>query len=190
MIQDSIYTSVLRAQAKFKEMFVISNENGYAILDDNGRALQVPVSQNLFTLKYKYSTPQEWVDELYSIPQADANDRFPFVYVNSMTVGQPQDSQNPIVDIGEIVIAINSLPSWKSAERDLYSFKPILNNLCTLFYEALGASYDFSLVSRGTRKDHYFYGKNGLYGGTENKFSDFTDAIELNNIKLRIYNNC
>lgn len=190
MIQDALKLAVTRTETKFKDLFCISNEQGQVLIDDNGRALILPLSQNLFTLKFKYSTPQEWFNELYSIGQVDANDRFPFVYVNSMAVSEPQDARNPIVEIGEIVLAINSLPSWTSAERDTYSFKPILNNLCRLFYEALEASTDFSVISRGTRKVHYFYGSQGLYGGKENKFKDFTDAIELNNIKLRIYNNC
>lgn len=190
MIQDVFSALIPRMTARFKDLFYISDEHGRILLNEQGKAIGLPVSQNLLTIKYKYSTPQEWVNELLSINQTDARKRYPFMYLNSMTVKQDITTNNYIVDIGEIVLAVLSTQKWTSAQRDLYSFKPILNNLYLLLYEALGVSRDCVVIDRGTRKDHYFYGKAGLYGGTENKFADFVDAIEINNLRIRIIKSC
>jgi len=190
MTQDILFNLMARIEAKFKAMFYITDHNGNVILNEDGKLFGLPVSQNDFTLKFKYSTPQEWVNELLSVGQSNAKKRYPFVYANSMTVTQTEDSNLQTVSIGEIVLAVNSNNLWTSKQRDDYSFKPILNNLYTLLYEALSVSRECVVMDKGTRKDHYFYGKSGLYGGTENKFSDFVDAIEINNLKLRILKTC
>jgi hypothetical protein len=190
MTQDVLSNLIPRIESKFKAMFYITDEQGRIILNEEGKMFGLPVLQNDFTLKFKYSTPQEWVNELLSVGQSNAKKRYPFLYANSMTVNQTVNTNIETVTIGEIVLAVNSTIKWTSAQRDTYSFKPILNNLYTLFYEALNVSRECVVIDRGTRKDHYFYGKSGLYGGTENKFSDFVDAIEINNLKLRILKNC
>ena len=190
MTQDVLFNLIPRIEAKFKAMFYITDQNGNILLNEEGKLFGLPTSQNDFTLKFKYSTPQEWVNELLSVGQSNAKKRYPFVYANSMTVTQVENTNLQTVSIGEIVLAVNSNQRWTSLERDTYSFKPILNNLYTLFYEALDSSRECVVVERGTRKDHYFYGKSGLYGGTGNKFSDFVDAIEINNLKLRIIKTC
>ena len=186
MIQDRIENLIPRIEREIKKLFYITNEDYAGLLTDQGRLLGLPVDQNTFSIKFKYSSPQEWINELLSISQSDAALRYPFIYVNSNTVVQDDDQ----VYIGETVIAINAQSDWTSIQRDIYSFDPILNNIYRFFVDGCKISRDFSLISQGTKKDHYFYGRQGLYGGEANKFSDYVDAIEINNLKIRLYKKC
>lgn len=183
MIQDRIKRCVTRAEYDFKELFYISDEKDNILLTDEGRMIGLPTEQNTFTLKYKFSTPQEWINELCSVSQSKAQKRYPFIYVNSNTVKQ----EGEIVTIGEMVIATLSRQEWKTTERDRYSFRPILNNILRLFIDKAKTSPEFALISEGMQRKHYFYGRAGLYGGEANKFEDYVDAIEINDLKLRLY---
>lgn len=185
MIQDRVKEAVQYAEKKYKEMFCIASDE-YKLLEADGKLLSLPFEQNTFTLKYKFSTPQEWIDELCSVSNSDAQKRYPFLYVNSMRIDQKDD----IIEIGEIVIATLSKSSWKTTQRDEYTFRPVLNILYDMFIRGCKVSRQFSLIDQGTRKDHYFYGRLGLYGGEANKFSDYVDAVEINNLKLRLYKKC
>lgn len=186
MIQDRVKEPVQYAERKYKQLFCLASDEYKLLSTDGDKNLSLPFEQNTFTLKYKYSTPQEWIDELCSVSQGQAQKRYPFLYVNSMRI----DRKDDIVEFGEIVIATLSKPNWKTTQRDEYSFRPVLNLLYDLFIDGCKVSREFSLINQGTRKDHYFYGRQGLYGGEANKFSDYVDAIEINNLKIRLYKKC
>lgn len=184
MTQDLLFTVIPRMEARFKDMFYISNELGQILLTDEGAALKLPVAQNDFKLKYKFSTIEEWRNELLQMNQRDANARYPFLWVNAEGV-----TQSPTIDsittIPNIMLAVNSNPKWTTAERDLWSFNPLLSNLYNIFIEACKQSTYFSLVDQGERMD--FYGNQKVEGLEGYVFHDYVDAIKISNIKIRIY---
>lgn len=186
MTQDYFANLLPRINQKFKDICFISNEDGKILLTETGKLLSLPESQNTFDLNFKYSTPTEFVSELTNWSENPVQAKYPALFINSMTVDETFD----YITIGEIVIATLSDPNWNSQERDAYSFKPILNNLYRFLDEGIKESRDmcyFDFPQTHSVKFHYFYGKAGLYGGEGNMFKDHVDAIEIKNLKLRIF---
>lgn len=139
------------------------------------------------TLKYRYCTPQEWINELQLLSkQGNTINMYPFFFVNSMTVRQSDD----MIEIGEIVIATLSDTRWTAEQRKIKNFDAILSPLYRNIEESMKLSKDFSLNDFGTRIDHLFYGKVGLYGYEKDIFHDRIDAIEIKNLKIRLYKKC
>jgi hypothetical protein len=142
------------------------------------------------TLKYRYSTAQEWINELTQLSsKSDISKMYPFLFINSVKVTESGETDR-MVTIGELVLATLSNTVWTAEQRKLKNFDLWLSPLYDHLIEAMQLSRYFSLVSIGTRTDHLFYGKQGLYGGEGNVFHDRIDAIEINNIKLRLYKTC
>ena len=137
--------------------------------------------------RFKYSTPIEFINELKALNDLQ---RYPFFFINSMMVDYDLQSKNDkIINVGEIVIATKSLSGWSSEERDAKSFKPILIPFLERFLERLTFNKNLSVLKEGKIKLHYFYGKQGLYGGDGNIFNDSVDAIQLLNFQFRLSNN-
>lgn len=94
-----------------------------------------------------------------------------------------------------ILIATRTLPTYSSDKRKEISFKPILHPIMVeLFnqFELSGAFLtegdDLQVIDR---IDHYFWGRESIYGAKANIFSDWIDSVELNNLNLQLYtNNC
>lgn len=142
------------------------------------------------TLKYRYCTPQEWINELTLLSgKSDTAKMYPFIFINSTKVIESGGIDNTIT-LGEVVISTLSNTVWTAEQRKLKNFDAWLTPLYDYLVEAMQLSKYFSLVSEGTKVDHLFYGKQGLYGGEGNIFHDRVDAIEINNIKLRLYKTC
>lgn len=59
MIQDKIENLIPRIEREIKKLFYITNEDYAGLLTDQGRLLGLPVDQNTFSIKFKYSSPQE-----------------------------------------------------------------------------------------------------------------------------------
>jgi hypothetical protein len=138
-------------------------------------------------LKYCYATPQEWINTLVQLSKSgNITDKYPFLYVNPMTV-KDGGGIDHIVTIGEMVLATLSNVGWTAEQRKLKNFTAWLDPLYEYLIRAMKLSKDFSLVSEGQRTDHLFYGKQGLYGGEGNIFTDHIDAIEINNLQIRLY---
>jgi len=189
LIQDIFKLCIIpRMEAKFKDICFIADENGNILSTDAGVLLQLNPESNDFTLKFKYSTPIEWVNELTQLTKSNnIKFKYPFCFINSMKVTYNYNT----VTINELVFATLSGQNYTSEQRDMYTMKPILWNLVNILKSSLQDSplvnlYDVNFDV----KPHYFYGKSGLYGGVGNVFNDHVDAIEINNLKLRIYKNC
>jgi hypothetical protein len=156
---------------------------------DEMKALVTRIESKYTTLslKFRYCTAQEWMNELSNLSKTSKiGDMYPFFFVNSMTVRQTDD----LVDIGEIVIATLSNATWTAEQRKIKNFDAWLSPLYEYLKESMQLSKSFSLNDFGTRVDHLFYGKSGLYGYEGDLFHDRIDAIEIKNLKLRLYKKC
>jgi hypothetical protein len=91
-----------------------------------------------------------------------------------------------------IILCKDTLPSYRSADRYTNVFKPVLYPLYDLFLAKLTESGYFLDDSPGLiahkKTDHVFWGRNGLYDKAGNVFSDYIDAIEIENMELEILN--
>ena len=103
-----------------------------------------------------------------------------------MTVKEIDDN----VEIGEIILATLSKAEWTAEQRKINNFDKWLTPIYNYLEDAMLLSKTFSLNDYGTRIDHLFYGKSGLYGYEKDLFHDRIDAIEIRNLKIRLYKKC
>lgn len=90
-----------------------------------------------------------------------------------------------------VLILTDTDKKFKAADRYTYSFDAILSPL----YEKFKAGLIRSTAIGGnyhphTKYDRLYWGREGLYNNTGNLFNDFIDAIEMENLKLRILKTC
>lgn len=148
---------------------------------------------NLPNLLFYYSTPTEFIDVLKKMAELDKLAPYPFVYVNSQTVEYDKTNKNLTrISVGELIIATLTSPQYKSAERDLKTFKPILLPYMEALLDRVEHGQSLVLESYGKTRLHYFYGKEGLYGSESNLFNDSVDAIQITDLEFRLTknNNC
>jgi len=194
MINDFMQEVSDRIELKFKDMFIIADNGDRGILTDDGEFLSLPASMIDFGMKFKYSTWSEWLQEIHSAPKNNLAHVFPFMYVNALgvTEGNGSRESDAVTTFPNIIFAVPTPAKTdghdtKTVDRDAASFRPLLNNFYNLFYDALKVNTAFSIVDRGERVNHYFYGAYSLNGGEGNKFPEMVDCIEIKNLKLRIY---
>lgn len=193
MIREVFLELIPRINDKFKELYYVTNEDGSIVLTDLGQAVQFPKDQNDFRLKYKYSSPDEWIDEVTAGTNEKAGKFYPFLFINSIQVTQT-DSVNHVFTLGEVVLVAKTkekdkLPV-KDGQLDDLVFKPILNQLYRIFYESMELSRSFAIVNHGERTDHRFYDEYNLRGKAKGKYPDKVSAIQINNLQIRTFKKC
>lgn len=82
-------------------------------------------------------------------------------------------------------------------DRKEQSFKPILHPIYEEFLTQIFLSNKFVGIDHPqliphTQTDRYYWGRKGLFGLDQNLFSDYVDAITIDNLNLKIKNkiNC
>lgn len=101
--------------------------------------------------------------------------------------------ENMVIDATvslNMLIATTTKPEYKSADRYIATFKTVLYPIYNILMEKLVSSGYFRNLSCGlvshTKIDRVYWGKKGLYGNEGNQFTDFIDAIEIQNLDLEI----
>jgi hypothetical protein len=94
-----------------------------------------------------------------------------------------------------LVIVTDTAPEYSAPQRYTYSFDPILIPLYDLFIKQLSFSDNIQPTEgnnyfKHSKWDRLYWGKDGLYGNTANIFNDFIDAIEINNLEIKIIETC
>lgn len=86
-----------------------------------------------------------------------------------------------------MVIATDTKREFEASERYTYTFKPVLIPLYEKMIDQMICSGDLEITSDAYDYfEHLFWGKNGLYGNSANIFNDFVDAIEIDNVNIKI----
>lgn len=134
-------------------------------------------------MTFYYSTPYEFISHISE--KKNVEDRYPFFFVSSLGVTYNDD----ICSVDNIVIATLSKPEWKSKDRDLKTFKPILIPVYDEFKTRLFNNRNLTLHTEGDVTFHYFYGETGIQGYEGLIFPNFIDAIQLRGFKFRITDN-
>jgi hypothetical protein len=90
-----------------------------------------------------------------------------------------------------VIILTDSKQSYIASDRYTYIFEPKLYPLEDLFFKCLERSNEISGYDQGfTRWDRLFWGRTQGEGTASNIFNDYIDAIELENLKIKILNTC
>lgn len=90
-----------------------------------------------------------------------------------------------------VVIVTDTRPEYEASQRYTYSFTPMLYPLYELFLQELAASkYIQNTHFDHVKYDRLYWGKSGIYGNVANIFNDFIDAIELENLRVKILKSC
>lgn len=95
----------------------------------------------------------------------------------------------------QMAVAHSTERKFTTPERKVKTFDPFLRPLLNYFFQALFQSSVFAIVDedkdvRVNIIERYFWGKNGLYGNVGNVFEEYIDAIELQNLDLKIHKLC
>lgn len=92
-----------------------------------------------------------------------------------------------------IIIATRTNPGYYADQRKEKNFKPILYPILFEFLEQIKLSGKFQVVNEFSFEqiDHYFWGRESIYGAEANIFTDTIDCIEIKNLNLQTYlKNC
>jgi len=96
----------------------------------------------------------------------------------------------------QIFIITRTQSNYYAEDRKEKTFKPILYPILTELVNQMEQSGRF-LFNGGMQNswdeqvDHYFWGRESIYGAKANIFTDWIDCIELKNLNLQTYlKNC
>lgn len=156
--------------------------------------VQTIVSKITITpLYYMFGHPLEVVDRLQELTNSptEKDKKYPLI---ALFADIPIDKRKPIGFYGSakltIIIATLTDPKYTAEQRIEKTFKPILQpikeQLVNLIYRHKQFSFEDEL--NYTEIEHYYWGKQGLYGNVGNIFNDYIDAIELKDIEVLIKN--
>jgi hypothetical protein len=88
-----------------------------------------------------------------------------------------------------LLIATRTEPTYNSEKRKAISFIPVLYPIWEAVEKQLLWSPQIQQSGIGlnyTQIDHYFWGKEGIYGSEANIFNDWIDCIEIRDLNLKI----
>lgn len=150
---------------------------------------------NVFYLNYMYGHPVEIMQRLQEMTNSgyDQMNKFPLVALFTDVPISKGISQNQYGSANcQMIIATMTEQTLRAPDRLETSFKPILYPIYYALLESIRRhpAFDFSYTQeiRHTHIDRFFWGKEGLYGGTGNVFNDYIDAIELRDLTIPIKN--
>ena len=97
------------------------------------------------------------------------------------------DSQDNL----NIIIAYRTKPEYSADKRETISFNPVLIPIKKDLLYQLEMSGKFMTTGENqqnyTEIQHYFWGRESIYGAKENIFADWIDCIEIKNLNLKLY---
>lgn len=143
---------------------------------------------------YQYGHPLEIINTIseYTKGETAKFDKYPIVaFFLDSTVDRTDPQFYGEQSINLAIIRGNENSDHTAAQRDEFNFIPVLMPIYMALLDEIRLRGDlFSGVSR-TDIPHrvtnrYYWGKSGLYGNDKNIFNDWVDAIEINNLKLKI----
>lgn len=180
IIQDAFRDLVIpRVDKLVKQNVAIGTSDGKILTTALGQALTVNQSQVSFHLKMVYSYAEECAAILAN-NQYERKDKYPLLVINAKGVKYDGDT----VTIPEMMLATWTVETYKAADRDIKTIKPILSILTAILEDSLREYFNV---------DYPFHLKAEIvYNGLNPKLnaSDKLDAILFTNTKLGIIKNC
>jgi hypothetical protein len=87
-----------------------------------------------------------------------------------------------------LLICTRTEPTYNTQKRKEISFKPVLHPIWEALEKQINWGREFLTSGIGldyTQIDHYFYGRESIYGKEANIFTDFIDCVEIRNLNLK-----
>jgi hypothetical protein len=146
-----------------------------------------------YAVKYMWGHPlevSEQLDQLSKMP-AKAATKYPLIAL--FTDISESRGTEPSIEAEvkvHLIIAVNTLIRYTSAERLTKNFIPILYPVYDQLLKSIAESgyYTQGRVAKliHTKTDRFRYGKTGIYANTGEIFKDKIDCIEIENLNLSI----
>jgi hypothetical protein len=165
------------------------------IVDLFDEIARLTAKRSQINLYYQYGHPAEVIESIAAMSKSRkvSGRRFPLLALFmdfDETKGERSDVQSSVSL--HVIIATSTKPLLKAKQRYEETFRSRLYPLYEAFIYSIQTCGYFinvqELVSH-TKTDRLFWGKNGLYGNTNNEFQDYIDAIEITNLKLQTKQN-
>ena len=87
-----------------------------------------------------------------------------------------------------LIIATRTEPTYNSEKRKSNSFVPVLYPIWGALEKQIKLAPEFIVNGTGldyTQIDHYFWGREGLFGSESNIFNDWIDCTEIKDLNLK-----
>lgn len=143
-------------------------------------------------LHYEFGHPLELVATLQEMTKDPSKQNLKYPFIGLLTDIPVDKDVVGFYGTGKftIIIATLSLNTYKAKERLVKNFKPILQPIKVELERQLNLLPQFTTEEgiKYTEIEHYYWGKQGLYGNQGNIFNDWVDCIELRDIQVNILN--
>lgn len=147
-----------------------------------------------YHLNFLHGHPLEIVQVLQErLNSPDHKDsRFPLIALfRDFKITKGKKTEADIVGDASLnmIIAMQTDPLYRADQREALVFKPILYPIYNELLRQIKLSAHYSVNYAGIdhdQTDRYYWGRTGLYGNTGNTFNDYLDAIEIENMKLKV----
>lgn len=144
-------------------------------------------SANITLLRCSYMEAEKTI---LNLTEAQSN-AFPIIFVDSLAVKFERVGDDIIANLGTVIIATNNYDGAESTEdvREIQTFEPKLR---PIFDNLIKSLEDTGLLmdKKYSYYEHFFFGNKTELGYTGQKFSTYIDAIEINNLKIKLLKTC
>jgi hypothetical protein len=153
----------------------------------------VPPSTIAIVLNYHHGHLLE-IKNIFQLATQKATlklEQFPAIVLVQDFPEKTNRKQHERIATVRILILTDSKQAYTAAERYTNTFEPKLYPLEDLFLKKLESSKEIGGYEQDyVRYDRLFWGRATGEGTASNIFNDFIDAIELENLNLKILNTC
>lgn len=153
------------------------------------------VDDKITGVHYQYGHPLEIINTIGMLDEGKTSKykRYPLV---AFFLDSKIKRGSEVGIYGEQTVNMAIIRACKDAnqnakERDEFNFIPVLTPIYIELMEQIAFRGDLLKVISAESIEHeatnrYYWGKEGLFGNDGNIFNDWVDAIEINNMKLKI----
>lgn len=151
------------------------------------------VDPEITGVHYQYGHPLEIIKTLGHFDNGTTTpyDKYPLVaFFLDSEVDRTDKNYYGVQSVNIAIIRACKDANQNAAERDEFNFIPVLTPIYMALMNEIklrGDLFDGAFQDLPHRvTNRYYWGKSGLYGNEKNIFNDWVDAIEINNLKLKI----
>lgn len=151
----------------------------------------IDANPKINSLSFMFGHPLELKNLIMKKGEARATkyDRFPVVMLFSDIVGGASSVRGGFQDVTlNMVIAMTTDPSFIASQRTATNFDPILRPIYQELIQEIWRCGQFHIQSvrsiMGRDIERYFWGREGIQGGSASPMNDCIDAIEIKGLRV------
>lgn len=152
------------------------------------------VDVNITGVHYQYGHPLEIIKTIKHFDEGVASKfkKYPLVaFFLDSTISRGELGFYGEQEINLAIIRACKDANQTAKQRDELNFIPVLTPIYLALMEEIALRGDLLKVQSAEQIPHrvtnrYYWGKDGLFGNDANIFNDWVDAIEINNMRLKI----